>query len=150
MLGGQPISIPLPLSQCVVPDGINGPVGIWITSDGQPLVNNVRDRAETQLVAGPTMAFIDTQPQSLGQLVRGSGSSGSSGSGATTTTATISPAEASAIIASASPTATASAGGSSDPNPAANLTPGKANLFKGPSPDGKLTVVGWTGLSPSQ
>ncbi|KAJ3571190.1 hypothetical protein NP233_g3918 [Leucocoprinus birnbaumii] len=83
MLGGATMSIPLPLSQCVVPDGINGPVAIWITSDGQPLLNNVRDRATTQLVAGPTLAFIDTQSQSLGQLVRNSGavSSGSSSSG---------------------------------------------------------------------
>ncbi|KXN81641.1 hypothetical protein AN958_04102 [Leucoagaricus sp. SymC.cos] len=126
MLGGAPTSIPLPLSQCVVPDGINGPVGIWITSDGQPLINNVRDRASSQLVAGPTLAFIDTQPQSLGQLTRssgsappsnsgssgssgGSGSSGSSGSNTDTATAstststtTISPADASSIIASAS------------------------------------------------
>jgi len=170
MLGGQPMSIPLPMSQCVVPEGINGPVGIWITSDGQPLINNVRDRAETQLVAGPTMAFIDTQPQSLGQTVRsatgsgagGSGSSGSSGSTGTdttsasisTSTTTISPAEASSILASASPTATASGadaqptvsnGGA--PNPAVNMTPGKPNQFKGPSPDGKVDVLGWSGLT---
>jgi hypothetical protein len=78
MVGGQPTSIPLPIDQCVVPDGINGPVAIFITSDGQPLVNNVVDRATTQLVAGPTMAFIDTQPQMLGMLARTSPSSSSS------------------------------------------------------------------------
>jgi len=169
MLGGQPMSIPLPLSQCIVPQGINGPVGIWITSDGQPLLNNVRDRATTQLVAGPTMAFIDTQPQSLGQLAHGGASTGSpsgspsTGSTASTTdsvstsvsTRTISPSEASSIIASASAaTATAtdsaasaqpSAGnGSSTPNPAANATPGQPNQFKGNSADGSVTVNGWT------
>lgn len=172
MLGGQSMSIPLPMSQCIVPDGINGPVGIWITSDGQPLVNNVRDRASTQLVAGPTLAFIDTQPQSLGKLARtGGGSSGAGSSSPTntgsssdtgsgsasastsTSTRTISPAEASSIIASAS--ATDSAGGaaptvnSGSANPATNATPGKPNQFTGKSADGKLTVLGWSGL-PSQ
>lgn len=183
MLGGQPMSISLPLSQCVVPEGINGPVGIWITSDSQPLLNNVRDRASTQLVAGPTLAFIDTQSQSLGQLARGSASpasassdnSGSSGTtesaatstssaddGASTSTRTISPAEASAVIASvsdtsATPTGTDSAAGAEPTvanadaaNPAANTTPGQPNQFTGKSPDGKVTVQGWTNLPNTQ
>jgi len=102
MLGGLPMSIPLPFDNCVVPDGINGPVAIWVTSDGQPLINNVRDRATTQLVAGPLLAFIDTQPQMLGQLARLS--PGESGA-VSTSTRTISPADASSLIAGASPTA---------------------------------------------
>ncbi|TFK43079.1 ferritin-like domain-containing protein [Crucibulum laeve] len=100
LLGGATSSIALPLSQCIVPQ-INGPVAIFITSDGQPLLNNVRDRATTQLVAGPTLAFIDTQPQVLGQLARGSAGAGSN-QATTTSTQTLSPAEASAAIASAS------------------------------------------------
>ncbi len=70
LVGGQPSSIALPLKDCVIPQGINGPVAIFITSDGQPLINNVRDRATSQLIAGPTIAFVDTQPQLLGQLAR--------------------------------------------------------------------------------
>jgi len=70
LVGGQPTSIALPLKDCVIPKGINGPVAIFITSDGQPLINNVRDRATSQLIAGPTLAFVDTQPQLLGQLAR--------------------------------------------------------------------------------
>ncbi|KAF5363560.1 hypothetical protein D9756_000950 [Leucocoprinus leucothites] len=182
MIGGAQMSISLPMGQCIVPEGINGPVAIWITSDNQPLLNNVRDRASTQLVAGPTVAFIDTQPQSLSQLTRNggavsSGSSGSSGStdGSTgssgssgtdtasastsTSTATISPDEASSIIASISASATGSASPSGTDsaaaasptvnNPAANQTPGKANMFTGTSPDGHTNVIGWTNL-PSQ
>ena len=169
MFGGTPMSISLPLSQCVVPDDINGPVAIWITSDNQPLLNNVRDRASAQLVAGPTIAFIDTHPQLLGQLVRNGGvaSSDSDGSGSTTTaavttsadistsTTTISPAEASAIVASvysegfASATASvlsidsAATAAPTVDNPAINQTPGKPNLFIGPSFDGKIIVMGW-------
>ncbi|PPQ82159.1 hypothetical protein CVT25_015137 [Psilocybe cyanescens] len=162
MLGGQPFSIPLPFDNCVVPDGINGPVGIWITSDGQPLTNNVRDRATTQLVAGPAMAFIDTQPQMLGQLARGTGSGSAGGAVASSTsTATISPAEASGIIASASATATATASGSaaapaatssgSSPQVDASVStpaiPGSPNTATGPSPDGSMNVIGWSNVS---
>ena len=107
LLGGQPTSIPFPFNSCVVPSGINGPVAVFITSDGQPLINNVIDRATTQLVAGPLLTFIDTQPQILGEAVgitSNSSSSSSSGSGSgrnTITTQTISPAQASAIISGA-------------------------------------------------
>ena len=107
LLGGQPTSIPFPFNSCVVPSGLNGPVAVFITSDGQPLINNVIDRATTQLVAGPMLTFIDTQPQILGETVgiasgsNSSNSSSSSGSGSTITTQTISPAQASAIISGA-------------------------------------------------
>jgi len=165
MLGGQPFSIALPYDQCVVPQGINGPVAIFITSDGQPLINNVRDRATTQLVAGPTMAFIDTQPQMLGQLARSDGNS----QVASTSTATISPAQASAIISAAgtstadasvaSATASADAStssassnstsSSSSDGSDASQTPGGPNNFTGQSADGSVTVDGWTNVTMS-
>jgi hypothetical protein len=95
LLGGAHATLAFPINECVVPD-VNGPVAIWLTSDGQPLINNVRDRATAQLVAGPTFAFIDTKPEVLGSLARG---------GAnipvvqeSTSTRTISPEEASSII----------------------------------------------------
>jgi len=140
LLGGAATSIPLPLSQCVVPADINGPVAIWITTDGQPLVNNVRDRATSQVLAGPALAFIDTKPQMLGQLARGSASNAASQS---TSTATISPAEASSIIASASASATAT------PTPTAsgqNNAASGPSMFTGKSADGKVTVNGWKGI----
>ncbi|KAI0366351.1 hypothetical protein BV20DRAFT_650824 [Pilatotrama ljubarskyi] len=100
LVGGMPATISLPLDQCVVPDGIEGPVAIFVTSDDQPLNNNVRDRANQPVVAGPTMAFIDTQKQLLGQLVLAASSN--SGSDSSTSTTTISPADATSIISSAS------------------------------------------------
>ncbi|TFK74363.1 hypothetical protein BDN72DRAFT_833275 [Pluteus cervinus] len=171
MIGGASSSIALPLDQCIVPEGINGPVAIWVTSDGQPLTNNVRDRATTQLVAGPTMAFIDTQPETLGQMAR-AGSNGARQQQGSSSTQTISPAQASSIIASAgaatdapgaSPTAPAGspqgapAAQGAPPSqgaPVANAasapvapgTPGGPNTFTGPSPDGSVTVNGWTNI----
>jgi hypothetical protein len=167
LVGGSFASIPLPFDNCVVPAGINGPVAIFVTSDGQALANNVRDRATTQLVAGPLMAFIDTQPQMLGQLAR-TGSDGSS-SPSSTSTLTISPAEASSIIATDAATATpaptdtasatdsaapASSTGSSDSGSGSSQvlsastpsTPGKPNAFIGNSADGSIAVVGWSDL----
>jgi hypothetical protein len=174
LTGGAPCSIALPFSQCVVPQDVNGPVAIFITSDGQPLLNNVRDRAQTQVIAGPTFVFIDTQPQILGQLIRGAGSGASGSQNVTSTsTKTISPAEASSIISSAQATSTTAYGsayGSASPAPpqatdtgattststsgatptpavsSNSTTPGGPNLYTGPSPDGKVIVIGWSGL----
>jgi hypothetical protein len=168
MVGGAAASIALPFKQCVVPDGINGPVAIYITSDGQPLVNNVRDRAKDKLIAGPTMAVIDSQSETLGQLARtgnansanstsnsnvastnstssASGASNSTGGATTVATQTISPEEASSVIASASATQSSSgtqAAASGAANAAAS--PGGPNTMTGPSADGSVNVNGWT------
>lgn len=163
LVGGATAAIPLPLNECVVPDGINGPVAIFVTTDGQPLINNVRDRASTQLLAGPTLAFIDTQPELLGQLVRGPNAAGSQSG--VTTTRTIGPEEASSIIAGAAPTDSAPASTSASlpaaaespvptsSAPATNQaaaaaapvpgTPGGPSTFTGLSSDGSVTVNGW-------
>ncbi|KAK0453048.1 hypothetical protein EV421DRAFT_1730197 [Armillaria borealis] len=153
LVGGAPFSIALPLSACVVPQGIDGPVALFITSDSQPLLNNVRDRATTQLVAGPTMAFVDSSPQTIGQLVRSSvASSASNGSNGTVTvtTSTISPDQASSIIASASAetatatvaAATAAVSATNDSGAASAVAIGAS--ANGPSADGKLTVLGFS------
>jgi len=100
LVGGLPFTISLPFSQCTVPDGINGPVALWVTSDPQPLLNDPVDRATDKLVAGPTVAFIDSKPQILGQMAR-------SLSAPPTVTSTISLDQASSIISAAQPSPTA-------------------------------------------
>jgi len=168
LAGGMPFSLSLPFSQCVVPEGLTGPVAIFITSDDQPLNNNVRDQATNKIVAGPTMAFIDNKPETLGSIVKGS--SGGSGNNTITSTQTISPAQASALISSASGASAAtpapsasgapSAGSPSDsgsasapaPSGGSNnaqqvTSPGGPNNYIGPSPDGHVFVNGWTTTS---
>jgi hypothetical protein len=162
MVGGQSTSIPLPFDQCVVPSGINGPVAIFITSDGQPLLNNVVDRATSQLVAGPTMAFIDTQAQMLGMLARNNPSSNSNSNSTTATnstatnsavqsitTQTISPAQAQSIIQSASASNTATAP-SSTSTPSSTLSSGTQNTSTGPVDNGAVTVNGFTTVPASK
>jgi hypothetical protein len=105
LIGGMPFSLSLPISQCVVPAGINGPVAIWITSDDQPLNGGAVDRQSNAIVAGPLMTFINAQPDGLGSLVRNNGQSGASGSGSgagSSTTVTVNPSQASSILASIS------------------------------------------------
>ncbi|TEB29521.1 hypothetical protein FA13DRAFT_1755562 [Coprinellus micaceus] len=134
LIGSKFTALPLPFNECIVPSDINGPVAIFITSDNQPLVNNVRDRDTVKLVAGPTLAFIDIAPQAIAQLAR-------AGIAASTATTTISPAEASTIIAGATSTGSA---------PVPTVTGGPAplaataNQAKGPSKDGAIDVLGWS------
>lgn len=120
MLGGAPFSIPLPFDQCIVPANVNGPVALYITSDGQPLANNIRDQASNSIVAGPTMVFIDIITEELGTLARPSGAALSNGSGSSSSSSatasaaastsssvtTITPDQASSILASVEPSAT--------------------------------------------
>lgn len=68
--GGDTSSVSLPLNDCIVPNGINGPVAIFLSNDTQPLSANINLQNKAQILAGPAITFIDSQPDSLGSLVR--------------------------------------------------------------------------------
>lgn len=167
LTGGASFAIALPLNACVVPQGLTGPVAIFITSDMDPLAGDPVDRATSQLVAGPTMAFLDTTPQTINSLVRsssGSASSGSSSSGSTdasgattaVSTSTIDVASASAVVSSAEAAgatvvSAASATATGTTSVAANAGqfdivpfPGGPNQYVGPSADGTVFINGWS------
>lgn len=160
MVGGNPFSITLPYSQCVVPNNVNGLVALYVTSDIQPLQSNVVNRAgANSVVAGPTLAFIDAQPEMLGQMLRTTGSgNGSNSAAASSSTQTISPDAASSIIAqgtavssgsAAAATGTASASSSSNSTASSNSVssdPSAAtrNEFTGSA--GAVSVVGWSNV----
>lgn len=129
LFGGQVTALALPYDQCIVPQGVNGPVGIFITSSGTPLASNVVVRAESEVLAGPAMAFIDSSPEALGALIRPT----SSNPTVVTTNTTISSSTAASIIDSGS--STGSAGG--------------PDLSTGPFNGGNITVVGWMNLPSS-
>jgi len=148
LAGGLSFSISLPFSQCVVPDGVTGPVILWITSDAQPLANSVVDRAQNNIIAGPTMFFLDNRPQLLGQIVRAP-ASGSGSSPPATSTTTITPGQASSILSGAVPSLTGSVLASPSPSgvPSVLQNNGGPNLYVGPSPDGKTMVTGWSNVT---
>jgi hypothetical protein len=126
LIGGNPISISLPYNQCVVPNTVNGPVAIFITSDNDPLQPDPVNRASANnILAGPTVAFIDADQELIGQMVR----TGTGTAAASTTTSTISPAAAESIVASgtavssgAAPVATDSASSIATSDSASNAT----------------------------
>ncbi|KAJ3713926.1 ferritin-like domain-containing protein [Lentinula raphanica] len=164
LVGGNPISISLPYSQCVVPNTVNGPVAIFITTDNDPLQSNVVNRASANsILAGPTLAFIDAQPETLGEMVRSSSSSssGSSSSGSSTDTAaassstqTISPDAAESIISSQGASATDSAAAASSTSSSSSNSVNDSSDpsapfrddFTGLAPGGVINVIGWSNI----
>jgi uncharacterized membrane protein YgcG len=128
MTGGMTFAMNMPLSQCVVPPDVNGPVAVWITSDDDPLVNNVIDRATTQQVAGPAIFFVDPTPDAIVSLVRGGSSSGSSSSSDSSS-------------GSSSNSSSSSSSGSNGAAAAPASTPLPPD-YVGPSPDGHVMVNG--------
>jgi hypothetical protein len=73
IVGGQPTALSFPIADCVVPQDINGPVAIFITDDEQPLATDLTVQNGAIIVAGPTIAFLDIIPDTLGSLVRSGG-----------------------------------------------------------------------------
>ena len=119
LVGGLPFSISLPIDQCVVPEGINGPVALFVTSDDQPLNGNAVQRGSNALVAGPTMAFIDSVPDTLSQLVfskNGTSVAPPPPPSGSASTETLPPPQASALLSSIA----ASSSPSPSPTPANN------------------------------
>lgn len=161
LAGGLPFSISLGFTSCIVPAGLSGPVAIFVTNDSQPLDSNPVDQFLGNIVAGPTMAFIDNQPDMIDQLVRVIPGSGSAP--AYSVTSTISPDAASSIIASYASMSTSSAsisdGSSSDgtgDDESDDSDEDDFELAGGPNPatgpvdGGAVFVLGWSNLPPGQ
>jgi hypothetical protein len=70
LTGGAPFGLSFPIDKCVVPAGIDGPVYIYITNSSQPLQSQLKNQCATCITAGPTLAFIDTKREFIGQLAR--------------------------------------------------------------------------------
>jgi len=80
LAGGLPFSITLPYTECVVPASISGPVLVYVTNNSQPLINDPVTRFMGDIVAGPTMAFIDQSEDIIDMAVSMSTLSSSSSS----------------------------------------------------------------------
>jgi hypothetical protein len=108
MTGGAPFAISLPFDNCVVPAGINGLVYIFITNTDQPLLSDLATQFAASIVAGPAGAFIDTQTNTISQLLFVNSPSGTNTTSGVTPnagalvngTTTLSPSAASSLSAS--------------------------------------------------
>ncbi|VDC06256.1 unnamed protein product [Peniophora sp. CBMAI 1063] len=101
MAGGMPFSLSQPVDNCMVPSNVTGPVAVWVTKDDQPLANNARDRTDTNVLAGPSVVFIDTTVDTISQLVRTSAGSAASSSSSSSSDSSAQPASTSTIAAAA-------------------------------------------------
>ncbi|QRV72945.1 cytochrome b2 (L-lactate ferricytochrome C oxidoreductase) protein [Ceratobasidium sp. AG-Ba] len=119
MTGGAAAAAVFPIDSCVVPQGIEGPVYIYITNQSQPLLNSQQNQNVAQIVAGPTGAFIDTKAESASALFKSGGQVSPAGSN---TVNTISPAEASQIAAGGQGAAPTAPGASTDSAAAVSST----------------------------
>lgn len=72
MLGGAVASIAQPVDNCVVPNGIDGLVYVYITKTDQPLLNDLKVQFQADIVAGPLGVFIDTKSNKLAELISSS------------------------------------------------------------------------------
>jgi hypothetical protein len=70
LANGMEITQSQSIDNCIVPDGVDGPVFVYITSSPQPLQANLKNQCTDCQVAGPTLIFLDTKPEFLGQLAR--------------------------------------------------------------------------------
>ncbi|KAG8729556.1 hypothetical protein FRC10_003809 [Ceratobasidium sp. 414] len=120
MVGGAPFAVSFPIDQCVVPQGIEGPVYLYVTNTTQPLLNSQQNQNVGSIVAGPAGGFIDTRQESISALFKSGGQPNQGGSVATNT---ISPAEASQIAAGGQPGAPAPAPTSAGSAPAGSSPP---------------------------
>jgi hypothetical protein len=103
IVGGASFSTTLPLYECVVPNGINGPVVVFVTKDNQPIANDVVNRNPNSLVAGPTILYIDTSSQMLSQIIVNGGNQPTSGSGLFASTADPGASAVSSAVSGATP-----------------------------------------------
>ncbi|EMD41001.1 hypothetical protein CERSUDRAFT_80642 [Gelatoporia subvermispora B] len=147
LVGGAPTSISLAFSACVVPSGIDGPVALFITSDSQPIDNNIVNQNTNTIVAGPTLIFVDTVVEELSEVAI----TGSATASASSSESTISPAQASAIISSSDSDSSDSSSSSSSSDGTVVVvstsvvaSPGGPNLYSGDADDGSVTVNGWS------
>jgi len=128
LVGGLTFSLSFPIDNCVVPEGLDGPVWIWLTTDEQPLASNIHVRATDKILAGPIAAFVDSRSNALGALVRNVGNGFDSST-------TISPSEASSQLATATLTQTDIA--TETGSPAATATPTSSSAAVPP-----ISVIG--------
>jgi len=157
MTGGVANAASFPIDQCVVPQGLEGPVYIFITNTTQPLLNSQQNQNVASIVAGPTGGFIDTRQESASQLFKTTGSlNQNQGS---TTVSTISPGQASEIAgggqagapAAAAPTpavASASPSSSTSASAAATTSPATTAEQSNTAGGGPAIVIGF-GMRPA-
>jgi len=59
IVGGASQSVTLPLHQCIIPEHVDGPVYVYITSDSTPLAADINVQDASSILAGPGLIFVE-------------------------------------------------------------------------------------------
>ncbi|GAA5847637.1 hypothetical protein JCM5353_004167 [Sporobolomyces roseus] len=68
VIAGLPAALVLPAPACWIPEGIEGPVAVYLTNTSTPLATNIIIQNTVQIVAGPSLIFVDSQTTVLASL----------------------------------------------------------------------------------
>ncbi|KAK4699484.1 hypothetical protein P7C70_g6778, partial [Phenoliferia sp. Uapishka_3] len=68
LVGGASVALVFAAENCVVPNGINGPVAVFLTNSSEPLQSNLQTQNSKTIVVGPALVFVDSQATTLGSL----------------------------------------------------------------------------------
>jgi len=140
--GGASQAVVQPFQSCSVPSNITGPVAIFVTNSSTPLVADVTQQNGSSIVAGPTLTFIDTTPQTLGTLARNVGQSAPSSSSSSdnnTDGVTVSGSNSTSVSGATTAASSACGANPADTNNAVSL--GGPNTYTGPSANCVFTIV---------
>lgn len=140
MTGGAPFALSLPFDKCIVPD-INGPVYIYIVNGTQPLLNSQTNQAANTILAGPILAFIDSIPETLGQVVKAAPST-------VVSSQNISSSDAAALIGAAQSVDASTSIGTATATSTVSAAEGSSTAGS-TSSNGAIEVIGWSSVSAS-
>lgn len=70
LVGGAATALVFPTDLCVVPDHVEGPVAVFVTSSNTPLASDLVAQDVTIIVAGPALIFVDSRKYGIGRMFR--------------------------------------------------------------------------------
>lgn len=63
LVGGAPSAQVFPAENCIVPQGVDGPVAVYLTGSNTPLQSNLIQQDITAILAGPGSGTLSLDPR---------------------------------------------------------------------------------------
>ena len=58
IVGGRPVSHVAPAESCIVPEGMDGPVMVYLSGSGSPMQSNILQQNAAGILAGPGFVLV--------------------------------------------------------------------------------------------
>ena len=69
IVGGRPVSHVAPAESCIVPEGIDGPVMVYLSGSESPMQSNILQQNAGAILAGPGLVLL-LSPSGRAELMR--------------------------------------------------------------------------------